>query len=170
MFLCILEHIYILGYYLYCKVIALHFFMQCHEVEGVADGATQLEVEEERLWRDVYVERFWVPEFLHPHIFDDGKDKLCSLAPRRLVGAAVGVLGLVCRFRARADDSRVIVINLRVVGSDACWFGELRTISRCVICHRPNEDDQVVGSLRFVVWDLEEELRQDLPDSREVCV
>ena len=120
--MCILEYIYILEDSLYFEVIALHFVMQSQEFKDVAAGSPRLEVGEERLWHDVCVEHFWVPEFLYPRILDDGKDKLRSLAPRCLVGAAVGALGLVRRFRARADDDCGIVINCRVVGSDACWL------------------------------------------------
>ena len=163
-------HIYIFGDFLYFEVTALHLVMQCQEVEGVASGAPLLEVEDERLWHDVCLERFWVPEFLHPHILNDGEDTLLILAPRRLVGAAVGTLGLVRRFRVCADNGRGIVIDSRVAGSGACLFSELHAIARCVSCHRPNEADQVVGSLRFVVGDLEEKRCQDLPDSREVGV
>ena len=93
----------------------------------------------ERLWRKIRVERLWVPEFSYPHTLDDGEDKLCSLAPCCLVGAAVGALGLVYRFRARADDGCGIVINCRVIGSDTCWFGRLGAIARFVSCHCPNE-------------------------------
>ena len=125
---------------------------------------------EESLWRDVSVKRLWVPELSHPRILDDGKNKLHSLAPRRLVCDVVGGLGLVRRFCACADDSRSIFINCCVIGSDACWFGELCAIERCVSYCWPNEAGQVVGSLCFVVRDLEEERRQDLPDSREVSV
>ena len=107
---------------------------------------------------------------MNPHILNDGEDKLRIIALRRLVGAAVGALDLVLRFRVRADNGRGIVINRCVVGFDACWFGELRAISRCVSCHRTNQSDQVVGFLRFVVWDLEEDRLQDLLDSREVGV
>ena len=81
-------------------MIALHFIIQCQEFEGVADRAPFLEVAEERLWCDICVERFLVPEFSHPRILDYGKDKLHSIAPRCLVGAAVGTLGLVCRLCA----------------------------------------------------------------------
>ena len=144
--------------------------MQRQEVEVVEASALCLEVEEERLWRDVCVECFWVPEFLHPRILDDDEDKMRSLAPHRLVGAAVGALGLVRRFRAHSDDGRGIVINHLIVGSYAFWFGELCAIACCVSCHRKNDADQVVGSLRFVVGYLEEERRQDLPDSCEVGV
>ena len=83
-------------------------------------GAPHLDMGEERLWRDVCVERLYFPEFSHPRILDDGEDKLLSLAPRCLVGAAVGALGLVRRFRARTDKGRSIVIKCRVVGSDTC--------------------------------------------------
>ena len=86
------------------------------------------------------------------------------------MGAAFGAFGLVYRFCARADDGRSIVIDCRLVGSDACWFRELRAIAHFVSCHWPNEADQVVGSLRLVVGDLEEERCQDLPDLREVGV
>ena len=136
----------------------------------MSTGAPLLEVGEERLWCEVCVERFWVPKFLHPRILDDGEDKLRSLATRRLVGAAVGALGLVRPFRARAYDGCGIVIDGRVVGSDAFCFGKIRAIARCVGCHRPNEVDQVVSSLCFVVRHLEEDRCQDLPHLREVGV
>ena len=42
LFLCILEHINILGYPLYFEVIALHFIMQRQEVEGMATCAPRL--------------------------------------------------------------------------------------------------------------------------------
>ena len=73
------------------------------EVEGVANGAPHLEVDEERLWRDVGVERLCVPEFLHPRILNDVKDKLRSLAPLYLVGATVITLRLVRRFYVIKD-------------------------------------------------------------------
>ena len=108
--------------------------------------------------------------FPHPHILDNSKDDLPSLSPRRLVGAAVGALGCVRCFRACADNSRGIFIDSHVLGANLCGFGELRTIARCVSCHRPNEADVVVCASRFVVRCLEEERRHELPDSREVGV
>ena len=118
LFFCIVEHIYILGDPLYFKVIPLHLIMQSPYVQGVATSAPRLEVREERLWRDVGVERLCVPEFLHPRILDDGEDELCSLALCCLIGAAVGALGLVRRFCSRADDRHGIFIDCRVIGSD----------------------------------------------------
>ena len=106
--------------------------MKCQDVKGVAEGAPRLEVGEERLWRTVYVECFWVPEFSHPCIIHNGEDKLRSLAPRRLVGAGIVALGPVHRFCARADNNRGIVIDRHVVGSDAFWFGKLHAIAHCV--------------------------------------
>ena len=170
LFLCILEHIYILGDPLYFDVIALHFIMQCQEVEGVATIAPRLEVGKERLWSYIGVERLWVPEFLHPCILDDNEDKLRSLAPHRLVGAAVGALGLVSRFRQCTDNGHGIFIYSRVIVSDMFWFGKLRAIAHCLRYHRPNEADKVVGAFHLVLWDLEEERRQDLSDLREVSV
>ena len=58
--------------------------MQRQEVEGLATSAPRLEFGDERLWRDVGVERLWVPVFSHPCILNDDEDKLRSLAPRRL--------------------------------------------------------------------------------------
>ena len=159
-----------LGGFLYFEVIALYFVMQSQEFKVVSAGAPCLEVGEECLWRDVCVGLSWVPEFLQPRSLDYGKDKLCGFAPRRLVGAAVGALGLVRRFCARADDGGSIVINCRVVGSNACWFVKLCAIACCVSCHTPNEADWYVGYLRFVVGDMEEESCQELPDSREFGV
>ena len=132
--------------------------------------APRLEVGEKRLRCDVGVERLRVSDFSHPHILDDVEDELCSLLPHRLVGAKVGTLGLVCHFHAHADDGRGIVIYCRVVVSHACWFGKLRAVASCVRCHRPNEADEVVCAPRFVVRDLEEERRHNLPDLREVGV
>ena len=132
--------------------------------------APRLEVGKKRLWRDVSVKRLHVLEFQHPHILDDGEDELHSLLPCRLVCAAVGVPDFVCRFRARADYGRGIVIDCRVLGANLCGFGKLRTIARCVRCHWPNKANEVVCASRFVVWDLEEERRHNLPDSHEVGV
>ena len=109
--------------------------MQIQEVKVVAVSALFLEVGEERLWRDVYVESLWVPEFWNPRILNDGENKLRSIAPRRIVGAAVNALGLMRHFRSRADDGRRIVINPRFIGSNTSWFGEIRAIARCVSCH-----------------------------------
>ena len=132
--------------------------------------ASHLEVGEKRLWCGVGLKRISVSDFLHPRILDNGKDELQCLLPRRLVGAAVGAICLVHRFRARAEDRRDIVIDRHVVGANACGFRELRAIARCVRCHRPNEADEVAGSSRFVIQDLEEERRHDLPYSSEVGV
>ena len=144
--------------------------MQRQEVEGMATYAPHLEVGKKRLWRNAGVEHIRVLELSRPRILDDGEDELRSLLLHRPVNALVGSLGLVSRFRAQADDGRGIVIDHRVVGANICWFGELRAIVCCVCCHRPNEDDDVVYVTCFVVWYLEEELRQYLPDSREVNV
>ena len=136
----------------------------------MATGAPHLDVAEERLWHGVGVERPWFPDLSHSLILNDGEDKLLSLVLRRLIGAAVGALGLVRRFRACADDSRDIIIDYCVVGYNACCFGKLCSIARCVSFHRPNEADGVVGSLRFLVGGLDEEQRQNLPDLRKVGV
>ena len=144
--------------------------MQRQEVESGTNGSPCLEVGEEGLWSNVGVERLRVPEFVHPHIIDDGKDKLRSLAPRLFVGAAVGALGLVCRFWAHAANGRCIVIDCHAVVSDPCWFSELCAIARCVRCHRTNEADQVLGAIRLVVGHLEEERCQDLLNSSEVSI
>ena len=85
--------------------------MKHQEVEGLVTVAPRLEVGKERLWRNIGVERLWVPEFFQPRILDGSKDKLCSLAPLRIVDASFGVFVLVRRFRARADDGRGIVLN-----------------------------------------------------------
>ena len=170
LFLCILDHINIIGYPPYFEVILLHFIMQRQEVEGMATCAPHLEVDEKRLWCNIGVKRLRVSEFPHPHILDDGKDELCSLLPCHLVGAAVGALGFVRHFRARADDSLGIVIDCCIVGDNLCGFGELRSIARCVLCHRRNEADKVVCASCFVVWDLKEERHHNLPDSCEIGV
>ena len=147
--------------------------MQSQKVEGMATCAPRLEVGNKCIWCDVSVKRLHVLDLPHPHIFDSGEDELRSLSSRRLVGAAVvvvGAVGFVRHFSARADDSRGIVINSRVVGANSCGFGKIRAIARCVRCHRSNEADEIVCVSRFVVRDLEEERRHDLPDSREVGV
>ena len=129
-----------------------------------------LQVGEKRLCHSVGIKSLCVSEFPHPRILDDGKDEMCCLSPGCLVGAAFGSLGFVRRFRARADDSCVIVINRCVVGANSCGFDEFRNIACCVHCHLPNQADEVVCPSRFVVRDLEEERRHDLLDSREVGV
>ena len=136
----------------------------------MAKCAPRLEVGEKRLWRDVSVKHLRVSEFLHPCILNDCEDEMRNLSPHRLLGATVGVLGFLRRFRARTDDIRGIFIYCRVVGANSCGFGKLRTIARRVRCNQPNEADEVVCASRFVIRDLEEERRHDLPDSREVGV
>ena len=168
--LCILEHINILRDTLYFEVIALHLIMQPQDVEGISTCAPFLEVGKKCLWRDVGVKSLRVSEFPHPHILDDGEYELCSLLLRRLVGAAVGLLGFVRRFRACTNDGRGIVIDHSVVGANSCGFDEFRAISCCIRCHHPNEADEVVCASCFVVQDLEEERRHNLLDSREVGV
>ena len=91
--------------------------MQRQEVEGVATCAPRLEVGKKPLWRDVGVKCLCVSEFPHPRILDDGKDELCSILPRCLVGASVGALGLVRRFRSRADDGCGIVTDRHILGA-----------------------------------------------------
>ena len=120
----------------------------------MATYSSRLEVGKKHLWRDVSEKRLSVLELPHPRILNDGEDELNSLSPRRLVGSAVDALGLVRRFHAHADNVRGIVINLRVVGVNACGFGELCAIARCVRRHRPNEADEVVCVPCFVLWDL----------------
>ena len=100
---------------------------------------------------------------------NNGEDELRSSLLRRLVGTTVGTLYFVHGFRTRTDDSRGIVVYCRVVSSHLCGFNECRAVARCVRCHRPNEADEVVGSSRFVIQDLEEERRHDLPYSSEFC-
>ena len=109
--MCILKHINILRDPLYFKGVALHFIMQRQEVKGIATCAPRLELRKKRIWRDVGVKCLGLLEFPHPRILDDGEDELCSLSPRRLVGAAVGTLGLVSHFCARTDVGRGIVID-----------------------------------------------------------
>ena len=113
--------------------------------------AHHLEVGEQRLWLDVSVKSLCVSEFLHPRVFDDGKDELRSLLSRRLVGAAVGSLGFLRYFRVRTYNSRGIVIDNCVVSTNSCGFGKFRVVARCVRCHRPNEADEVVCASRFIV-------------------
>ena len=67
-------------------------------------------------------------------------------------------------------DGRGIVINCRVVSAHSCGLNKLRTVARCVRCHRTNEADKVVCAYFFVTQDLERERHHDLPDSREVGV
>ena len=130
--LCILEHINLLGDPLYFGVIALNFFMQRQEVEGMSTYAPHLGVGKKRLWCDVGVKHLCVSEFLHPRILDDGEYELRSLLPHRLVGSAVGVLGFLCQLYARADNGRGIVIDRCIVGANLCRFGEFRVIANCV--------------------------------------
>ena len=142
--------------------------MKLQEIEGMATCAPRLEVGKKRLWRGVGMKRLRVSEFPHPRIFDNGKDELLRLSPRRLVGAAAGALGFVRRFRAHAEDGHIIVIDCRIVGANSFGFWEFRTIVRCVRCHRPNEANEVVCASLFVVRDLEEERHHDLLDSCEL--
>ena len=144
--------------------------MQIQEVEGVATCAPRLEVVKKRLRRDVGVKLLRISKFLHPCILNDGEYRLRSLLLHHLVGAAVGALGFVRRFRARVENRRGIIVNCRVVGANLCGFDEFLTIARCVHCHKLNEANEVVYASCFVVRDLKEEGRHNIPDLREVSV
>ena len=120
--------------------------------------------------RNVRIYCLWVSEFPYPCVFNDGKDELRSLLPRRLVGTAVGTLCFVHGFRAHTDDGCGIVINHCFVSSHSCGFDKFSAVACCVRSHQPNEADEVVCPSRFFIRDLEEERRHDLPDSREVRV
>ena len=136
----------------------------------MATCAPRLEVSEQRLWRDVSLKSHRVSEFLHLRVFDDGKDELHSLLPRRLVDAAVGLLGFVRCYRAHTDNGHGIVINHGVVSANSCGFDEFLAVAHCIRYHRPNEVNKFVFAYHLVVQDLEEEQFQDLPDLREVGV
>ena len=152
--LCILEHINILGDPLYFEVISLHFIIQRQEVERMATCAPRLEVDEQSLWYNASVKSLRVSEFLHSCVFDGGEDELCSFLPRRLVGAAVGSPVFVRYLRERTDNGRGIVIDRHVVSANSCGFDEFRAVARCVLCHRPNEANEIVCASSFVVRDL----------------
>ena len=73
-------------------------------------------------------------------------------------------------FYARTDDGRGVVVDGGIVRSDPRGFEECRTVACDVCCLRPNEADEVMHRTRFVVRDLKEERRDDLPDYCEVSV
>ena len=112
----------------------------------------RLEGGKKRLWRDT------------------NNDELCCLSMRRIVGAAVGSLGFVRRFRACTYNSGGIVVNYYVVGDNSCGFNKFCALACCVRFHWPNETYEVVCSSCFVIRDLEEERRHDLPNLCEVGV
>ena len=73
--------------------------------------ASRLQVSDQHLWLDVSVYGLRVAEFPLPSVFEDGKDKMCRLSPRRLVGSAFRALCFVRSFRERTDDVRGIVVD-----------------------------------------------------------
>ena len=73
-------------------------------------------------------------------------------------------------FCVRADNVRSVVVNEGIIRSDPRGFGENRAVLRGVWGLRTNEADEVMHRSCFVVHDLEEEGRNDLPDSCEVGV
>ena len=73
-------------------------------------------------------------------------------------------------FCALTDDGRSVVVDVGIVRSDLRGFEECRAIARDVCGLQPNKSDEVMHRFRFVVQDLEEEGREDLPDSYEVGV
>ena len=85
-----------------------------------------LEVGEQHLWIDVSLKSLRVSEFLHPHLCDDGENKLRSLLPLRLVSAAVVSLVLVRCFRARMDNVYGIIIVVYTA------TGRMRLMRLCV--------------------------------------
>ena len=58
--LCVLKHVNVLGDALKLEVVALHFFMQSQEFEGVPAGAPRFKVGKEVLQGNFGVERFIV--------------------------------------------------------------------------------------------------------------
>ena len=75
-----------------------------------------------------------------------------------------------CAASVRADNGRSVVVDGGTVRSDPCGFGECCAVARDMCSLRPNEADEVMQRSRFAVRDLEEEGRDNLPDSCEVGV
>ena len=73
-------------------------------------------------------------------------------------------------FCAPADNGRSVVVDGGILRSDPRGFGECRSVAHDVCGLRPNEADEVMHRSCFVIQDLEEEGRNDLPDSCEVGV
>ena len=107
---------------------------------------------------------------MDPGVSDDGGDELSRLPLRCLVCCVVRALGFVCRFGARADDGRSVVVNVLVERPDSYWFGERLAVTSNVCGLRLNEAYQIVDRSCFVVRDLEEERSDGLSKSCEVGV
>ena len=151
-------------------MIALHFVVQRQKVEGVKACAPHLEVRKYRLRRDVGIQGLGVPDLPDPCVVDNDEYELCRLPPCCLVSRMVGALLFMCSFCARAYDGCSVVVNGGILGSDPRGFGECRVVARDICSLHPKEADEVMHRARFVIWDLEKEERDDLPDSCEVGV
>ena len=75
-----------------------------------------------------------------------------------------------CRFSARVNDGRSVVVNSFIIGPDSFWFGECLAVASNVCGFRLNEVDLIVDHSCFVVRNLEEERSDCLLKSFEVGV
>ena len=151
-------------------MVALYFVMQRQEVEGVPADAPHLEVGEYFRGRNLSVYQVGVSQFADPGVGNDGEQELCCLLSRCFICSMIGALCLVCRFIARTDDGRNVVVNVCIVSPDSCGIGERLSVARNVSSLRPNKVDDVVDSTRFVIQDLKEDRSDGLSKSCEVGV
>ena len=82
----------------------------------------------------------------------------------------ISALCFVCRFGARTDDGRSVVVNVCVIGPDSCWLRERLAVASDVSGFWLNNADEVVDRSRFVLEDLKEERSDVLSKSCEVIV
>ena len=138
--------------------------MQHQEFEGVPAGENDVP------GGHLCVERVGVLQFANPCVGDDGEHELCCLPSRRFIRSAIGALCFVCRFGARTDNGRSLVVYVCVVGTDSYRLGERLAVASDLSGFRPNKANEVVDRSRFVIRDLKEERNYGLSKSCEVGV
>ena len=63
------------------------------------------------------------------------------------------------------DDTRRVVVDVRIIGPDPRGLGERLTVAGDVGSLRPNEADYIMYCACFVIRDLQQERRDGLPKS-----
>ena len=73
-------------------------------------------------------------------------------------------------FCARTAYGQGVFVNGGIVRPNPHGLEECCAVARDVCCLQPNDADEVMRCSRLVVRDLQEERRENLPDSCEVVV
>ena len=146
--MCVLEHVNVLEDALDLEVVALYFIMQHQEVEGVPAGTPCLEACKDIFGNDIGVKRVGVAQFADPGVGDDGEHELSHLLLRRFLCSTVCALGFVCRYGARTDGGRIVVVDNLVVCPDSCWLEKRLAVESDICGLQPNKAYQILKGRR----------------------